>query len=874
MQLNTSANAPSVAISTPQNGDLLFEGQSIVFGANASDADGSIAKVQLFKDAVLVNTLTSPPYQATLSGLGIGSYVLRAVATDNEGFVKVSDRVSINVSVQAENLALNKPVTYSYQQGGNEAYKAVDGNLSTRWSATPFPQWMEIDLGDVNDINRTEMVCYGDRAYQFKVETKTSASGSYSLVVDRSDNTVPGSAASPIINTFGTVPARFVRLTVVGEANNASGWASITEFRVFNTVSTPPSSGDCQTNIVDQKSGGGTWYSLGVHNLAAGTENSVKISNTATNGYVVADAVRFTKAGQADIILDNSAATGITLEGSWSTSTSSTGYIGTNYLHDGNTGKGTKSVTYVPDLPVAGNWEVFVRYTSASNRASNVPVEICPGDAPVNDPPAVSVTSPANGASFTEGSNVTINASASDSDGSIGLVEFYQGSTKLGEDNSSPYSYTWNSPAEGSYTLTAVATDNNGASTTSAGVGITVDAAPSGGLLVNKNGTSAEYAGFSAYGSQYSNGSTTVSGGGSVLTIDGNNWQKLAFSYEVTPNTVLEFDFASTAEGEVHGMGLDEDGTHDNAVRAFKVHGTQNWTGANNDFNDYSGTSDKHYTIPIGEYYTGNMSYLVFVNDDDVSSAGVSVFKNIQVYESGGSGLPSPWASTDIGAVSAEGSAAYGNGTFTVQGSGSDIWNSSDQFHFVYQPLNGNGEITALVNSIGNTNSWAKAGVMMRESSDANSKHAMTVITAGNGVSTQYRSSTGGNSGSVSGGSASAPIWVRLNRNGSTFTGYQSGNGSAWTQIANTNIAMGTNILVGLCVTSHNNGTLCTSEMSSVDLFKGTKAAELSNKDHVAKQFDVYPNPAAGKLNVEAVLEGEVYWSLATCWVGNDNKQL
>jgi hypothetical protein len=90
-----------------------------------------------------------------------------------------------------------------------------------------------------------------------------------------------------------------------------------------------------------------------------------------------------------------------------------------------------------------------------------------------NPPPTVSITSPANGATFTAPASVTINANASDN-GSVAKVEFFNGATKLGEDTSSPYSFAWTNVAVGSYTLTAKATDNLGATTTSSGVNITV----------------------------------------------------------------------------------------------------------------------------------------------------------------------------------------------------------------------------------------------------------------------------------------------------------------------------------------------------------------------------------------------------------------
>jgi hypothetical protein len=92
--------------------------------------------------------------------------------------------------------------------------------------------------------------------------------------------------------------------------------------------------------------------------------------------------------------------------------------------------------------------------------------------------PVVNITAPANGAVFTAPATVAINATATDGDGSITKVEFFNGSNKLGEDSTSPYSFTWNNVTAGSYNLTAVATDNNGGATTSSPVTITVQAAP------------------------------------------------------------------------------------------------------------------------------------------------------------------------------------------------------------------------------------------------------------------------------------------------------------------------------------------------------------------------------------------------------------
>ncbi|MFL5728230.1 MAG: Ig-like domain-containing protein [Cytophagaceae bacterium] len=96
----------------------------------------------------------------------------------------------------------------------------------------------------------------------------------------------------------------------------------------------------------------------------------------------------------------------------------------------------------------------------------------------VNQIPTVSITAPIGANTFTAPASITINASASDADGTISKVDFYNGSTLLGSDAIAPYSFVWNNLAAGSYTISAKATDNVGAVATSSSVSILVNAAP------------------------------------------------------------------------------------------------------------------------------------------------------------------------------------------------------------------------------------------------------------------------------------------------------------------------------------------------------------------------------------------------------------
>src|SRR5262249_39845732 len=178
--------------------------------------------------------------------------------------------------------------------------------------------------------------------------------------------------------------------------------------------------------------------------------------------------------------------------------------------------------------------------------------------------------------------------------------------------------------------------------------------------------------------------------------------------------------------------------------------------------------------------------------------------------------VPSPWLDQDIGSVGLAGSASYSSGTFSVKGSGTDISSTADAFHYVFQPLSGDTQLIARVASQQNTNAWAKAGVMIRETLTPGSKHAMMVITPGNGAAFQRRVSTGGTSTSTSGGTAIAPYWVKIVRSGSNLSGHKSNDGVNWVLVGSDTITMGSTVYIGLAVTSHNNSVLNASTFDNV----------------------------------------------------------
>jgi phosphatidylserine/phosphatidylglycerophosphate/cardiolipin synthase-like enzyme len=178
--------------------------------------------------------------------------------------------------------------------------------------------------------------------------------------------------------------------------------------------------------------------------------------------------------------------------------------------------------------------------------------------------------------------------------------------------------------------------------------------------------------------------------------------------------------------------------------------------------------------------------------------------------------LPAGWASGDLGGVSAAGSASFSGDTWTLSGSGADIWGSADEFHFASRTMTGDGTVLARVASVSNTDVWTKAGVMIRETLAAGSKHASMFVTPGKGLAFQRRAATGGVTTSTSGSAGTAPYWVAMVRSGTTFSAYISTTGSSWTLVGSQTISMGATVYVGLALTSHRDGTLATATFTNV----------------------------------------------------------
>jgi hypothetical protein len=362
-----------------------------------------------------------------------------------------------------------------------------------------------------------------------------------------------------------------------------------------------------------------------------------------------------------------------------------------------------------------------------------------------NQPPAVTLTAPASGATFTAPATINLTASASDPEGQVARVEFFSGTTRLGTDTASPYAFTWSNVAAGNYTLRAVVYDAAGTSASSANVSVTVTAA---------------------------NGAPTVS-----LTSPASG------STFTAPATINLAANAADADGSVARVEFFSGAT---------LLGTD---------------TSSPYAYTWSNVAAGSYSLRAVAHDNTgASSSSATATVTVQT----GGGLPDGQVSADIGSPAVAGSATFSSGAYTVRAGGTDIWGTADQFHFVYRAVTGNTQIVAHVVSMGNTDPWAKAGIMIREALTPGSRHAMMAATPANGTWFGRRLQPDGVSVSSRDAAGTSSAWLRLVRTGNVIEGFWSTDGANWVRVGSETVSMAATVYVGMAATSHNPGTATT----------------------------------------------------------------
>jgi hypothetical protein len=245
--------------------------------------------------------------------------------------------------------------------------------------------------------------------------------------------------------------------------------------------------------------------------------------------------------------------------------------------------------------------------------------------------------------------------------------------------------------------------------------------------------------------------------------------------------------------------------------------------------------SEKKYSLPVdhgGIISPEKKSPVAAIVTVIVILAAVGagyVFFNQQ--HSGGNGPKPPtkpasasasdWRSQDVGDVGTAGSVSRAGGVFTISGSGADVWHTADGFYYVFQPLNGDGSLTAEILNLQNTDEWAKGGVMIRESTNGSSVFALASLRADGQAQSIWRTATGAEAAaSTLVGGTGFPKWVKIVRTGNSFSAYFRVNvGDAWAQLGTPlTINMSPNAQIGLFVCAHKAGILSQAQFDQVML--------------------------------------------------------
>jgi hypothetical protein len=479
--VNIAVNAaPTVALTSPANNAVFTAPANITLEASAADSDGTIAKVEFFNGATKLGEDTSSPYSFAWNNVPAGAYSLTARATDDQGATTTSTAVNITV---------NAAPTVSITNPANDAVFTAPANITLEASAADSDGTIAkveffngvTKLGEDTSSpysfawNNVAAGAYTLTARATDNQGATTTSTAVNVTVNNPNNPPTVSITSPTNSTVFTAPASF---TIQASASDSDGSVSQVEFFVEST-----SAG------VDTSSP----YSAAVNNLAAGSY-TLSVVATDNAGAKATNSVNIVVNGAPTVSITNpandavfTAPANITLEAS---AADSDGTIAKVEFSNGVTklGEGTSSpYSFAWNNVAAGAYTLTARATDNQGATTtSSPISVT-----VNAAPTVALTSPANNAVFTAPANITLEASAADSDGTIAKVEFFNGVTKLGEDTSSPYSFAWNNVAAGAYTLTARATDNQGATTTSAAVTISVvnNLAPTVAITNPPNGT-------------------------------------------------------------------------------------------------------------------------------------------------------------------------------------------------------------------------------------------------------------------------------------------------------------------------------------------------------------------------------------------------
>lgn len=218
--------------------------------------------------------------------------------------------------------------------------------------------------------------------------------------------------------------------------------------------------------------------------------------------------------------------------------------------------------------------------------------------------------------------------------------------------------------------------------------------------------------------------------------------------------------------------------------------------------------------------FTGSFYVGLATISDNADELAVAKYSNYEVVELSAQDTADTYVSADLGNVGIMGVSLYdeSSDSFFVEASGSDIGGTQDSFHYVYRQVSGDFEAIAQVASLDAVQAWAKAGLMVREGLEANAASYANLLTKDFGSAIISRSVAGEASSLSSISGASAPVWVKIVRQGNALISYSSANGNDWVYLSEQSISFSETVFVGMAVTARDNAGLALAQFSGLQV--------------------------------------------------------
>ena len=470
----STCTGPVVNITSPANNATYIAPASIAITATATTPTGTITKVDFYNGATLLGTSTTSPYTYNWTNPANGTYSITAKATNSASVSTTSSAVTVVVkSNTAPTVTLTSPTN-----GASYTAPATVTLTATAADADGTVAKVEFYNGTTLITTKT--------ASPYTYSWTPVAAGTYNITAKAYDNlsavTISGISTITVIAAGSCPDPQYIAGTTYATGakvqNNGheyqctvGGWCSSSSATYY-----APGTGSAWTSA---------WNDLGACGGGTNAAPTVSITAPANNATFTAPATINITANAADT------------DGSVSKVDF---YNGTTLLGTDVTAPYSYSWTNV----AAGNYNITAKATDNQNASTTSSIVTITVSGTANTPPAVSLTSPANNASFAAPATITLAATATDADGTVSKVEFYynNGTTLIGTKTTSPYTYSWTGVTAGNYSITAKAYDNLNASTVSNAASIIVSGGSSctaqawdvnqtystGGLYVQYNG--------------------------------------------------------------------------------------------------------------------------------------------------------------------------------------------------------------------------------------------------------------------------------------------------------------------------------------------------------------------------------------------------